>query len=98
LVRIALKGREIAKSARPPMNLVYLIDVSGSMYPENKLPLVKRSLQALARQLDERDHISIVVYAGSSGLVLPATRGDQTQVRWQHRRRRGYPVGVQSRP
>lgn len=77
LVRIALKGREIDSSVRPPLNLVYLIDVSGSMHPENKLPLIKRALQALVQQLDERDHISIVVYAGSSGLVLPATRGDQ---------------------
>ena len=80
LVRIALKGKEIAAEERPPLNLVYLIDVSGSMSPSNRLPLVKRGLMALAQQLDERDHIAIVVYAGASGIALPPTRGDQTEV------------------
>ena len=79
LVRIALKGREIPPSSRPALNLVYLIDVSGSMSPGNKLPLVKRALQMLARQLEERDRVAIVVYAGSSGLVLPPTRGARAQ-------------------
>ncbi|MBP7274608.1 MAG: von Willebrand factor type A domain-containing protein [Kiritimatiellae bacterium] len=78
LVRIAIKGREIAPASRPALNLVYLIDVSGSMSPENKLPLVQRALQLLARQLGERDRIAMVVYAGSSGLVLPATSGART--------------------
>lgn len=80
LVRIALKGKELSAAERPALNLVYLIDVSGSMNPPNRLPLVKRALQALARQLDERDHVAIVVYSGSSGLVLPPTRGDRPQV------------------
>ncbi|MDY0169561.1 MAG: von Willebrand factor type A domain-containing protein [Thermoguttaceae bacterium] len=80
LVRIALKGRTVAHEVRPPLNLVFLIDVSGSMSPPNRLPLVVRSMQALAKQLDARDHVAIVVYAGSSGLVLPPTRGDNTQV------------------
>jgi Ca-activated chloride channel family protein len=79
LVRIALKGREIAATARPPMNLVFLIDVSGSMRPANRLPLVKRALQALVKQLDERDRIAIVVYAGAAGLVQPPTTGHNTQ-------------------
>jgi len=79
LVRVALKGREIESKDRPPCNLVYLLDVSGSMNEANKLPLVKRAMQALVKQLDERDHVSIVVYAGAAGLVLPPTRGDNAQ-------------------
>jgi Ca-activated chloride channel family protein len=79
LVRIALKGREIAQAARPPLNLVFLLDVSGSMNDENKLPLVKRSMEMLVNQLDERDRVSIVVYAGASGLVLPPTSGADRQ-------------------
>lgn len=76
LVRIGLKGREIERSQRPVSNLVFLIDTSGSMMPANKLPLVKRGMQMLADQLGENDRISMVVYAGSAGLVLPATSGD----------------------
>lgn len=79
LVRVALKAKEIDRAERPPVNLVFLIDVSGSMSPANKLPLVKRSMQALAKQLDERDRLAIVVYAGAAGLVLPTTSGEQTQ-------------------
>ena len=75
LVRIALKGREIAQDTRPPLNLVFLLDVSGSMQNANKLPLVKRSMEMLCDQLDDRDRVSIVVYAGASGLVLPPTSG-----------------------
>lgn len=78
LLRVALKARVLDPAARPPVNLVFLVDVSGSMSEPNKLPLVKRSLQALARQLDERDRLAIVVYAGAAGVVLPTTRGDQT--------------------
>ena len=73
LVKIALKGKELDAEARPPCNLVFLIDVSGSMASDNKLPLVKKSIQLLARQLGERDRVSLVVYAGAAGLVLPAT-------------------------
>ncbi|HMP75965.1 MAG TPA: von Willebrand factor type A domain-containing protein [Kiritimatiellia bacterium] len=79
LVRVALKARNIDRAERPPVNLVFLVDVSGSMSPPNRLPLVKRSLQALAKQLDERDRIAIVVYAGAAGLALPSTSGAQRQ-------------------
>ena len=79
LARVAIKARELDKAARPAVNLVFLIDVSGSMSSDNKLALVKRSLQTLAKQLDERDRLSIVVYAGAAGVVLPTTHGDQTQ-------------------
>ena len=76
LVKIGLKGRELAAENRPPCNLVFLIDVSGSMSSENKLPLVKKSLQLLARQLSAADRVSIVVYASATGLVLPPTPGN----------------------
>lgn len=79
LARVAIKARELDKTSRPAVNLVFLIDVSGSMSSDNKLPLVKRSLQTLAKQLDERDRLAIVVYAGAAGTTLPTTRGDQTQ-------------------
>ncbi len=79
LVRIGIKGKVIDRSERPSLNLVYLLDVSGSMDAPNKLPLVKRSLQALVNQLDARDRVSIVVYAGAAGLVLPPTTGDRGQ-------------------
>jgi Mg-chelatase subunit ChlD len=75
LARIALKGREVAREEMAGSNLVFLVDVSGSMDEPNKLPLVQSSLARLAAQLDGRDEVSIVVYAGSSGLVLPPTRG-----------------------
>ncbi len=81
LVRIALKGQEIPKGDRGPANLVFLVDVSGSMQPENKLPLLKRSLKALVENLAPDDRVAIVVYAGSSGLVLPSTAGkDKTRI------------------
>jgi Ca-activated chloride channel family protein len=73
LARIGLKGRPIDQEKRPPSNLVFLIDVSGSMGPPNKLPLLKSSLQRLVEQLGENDRVAIVVYAGASGLVLPST-------------------------
>jgi Ca-activated chloride channel family protein len=79
LVRIAIKGKEIDRSERPALNLVYLLDVSGSMNDPNKLPLLKRSLQALVNQLDARDRVAIVVYAGAAGLVLPSTSGENGQ-------------------
>jgi Ca-activated chloride channel family protein len=75
LVRIGLKGREIEQAARPTLNLVFLLDVSGSMNRDNKLPLVQRAMTMLTQQLDARDRVSIVVYAGASGLVLPPTSG-----------------------
>jgi Ca-activated chloride channel family protein len=73
LVRLALKGHEIERDARPPSNLVLLIDSSGSMKNANKLPLLKRGLRLLLEQLNEKDRIAIVAYAGSAGLVLPST-------------------------
>lgn len=75
LVRIGLKGREIPASERGPANLVFLVDVSGSMDEPDKLPLLKRSLQELVENLAPKDRVAIVVYAGSSGLVLPSTPG-----------------------
>jgi Ca-activated chloride channel family protein len=79
LVQIGLKGRDIPTAQRPPSNLVFLIDVSGSMFEPNKLPLLKRSLGLLVRQLDERDHVALVAYAGNTGLVLPSTAGDHQE-------------------
>ena len=73
LVRIGLKGREIAAEARPAANLVFLIDVSGSMNQPNKLPLVKESLRLLVGKLRPDDRVSLVTYAGNSGLALPST-------------------------
>lgn len=75
LVRIGLKGRELPKEDRTAANLVFLIDVSGSMEEPNKLPLLKKSLKALVENLSPKDQVAIVVYAGSSGLVLPSTEG-----------------------
>ena len=74
LVRIGLKGREIAKDKRPASNLVFLIDVSGSMNMPIKLPLLKQSLGLLIDQLGAEDQVAIVVYAGNSGCVLEPTR------------------------
>ncbi|MEJ8844379.1 von Willebrand factor type A domain-containing protein [Lacibacter sp. H375] len=75
LVMVGLQGKEIATTNLPPSNLVFLIDVSGSMSGENRLPLVKASLKLLVDQLREQDHVAIVVYAGAAGLVLPSTSG-----------------------
>jgi Ca-activated chloride channel family protein len=73
LVRIGLKGREIDLRQRKPSNLVFLIDVSGSMSDANKLPLLRNALALLVRELGENDRVAIVVYAGAAGLVLPST-------------------------
>lgn len=75
LVMIGLQGKKIPAENLPASNLVFLIDVSGSMDEPNKLPLVKSSLKLLIEQLREQDKISIVVYAGNAGLVLPVTSG-----------------------
>jgi Ca-activated chloride channel family protein len=75
LVLVGLQGKKIPVNNLPPSNLVFLIDVSGSMQDPNKLPLVKASMQMLVDQLREEDHVAIVVYAGAAGLVLPSTRG-----------------------
>ena len=76
LARIAIKGRERDKD-RKPSNLVFLVDVSGSMNEPAKLPLVQQSLRMLTEQLGEGDRVTMVVYAGSSGVVLPPTNGEK---------------------
>ena len=73
LVHIGLKGKELTQQETPNSNLVFLLDVSGSMNQSNKLPLLKSSLRLLINQLTSNDSIAIVVYAGAAGLVLPAT-------------------------
>lgn len=80
LVRVGIKAREIAKNQRTPANLVFLVDVSGSMEPENKLPLVKECLRVLTEQLGPQDSVSIVVYGRTGGCVLEPTN-DMVKVR-----------------
>ena len=75
LVRIGLKGREIATDKRGASNLVFLLDVSGSMEPAERLPLVKQAMRLLVEKLTENDRVAIVVYAGASGVALPSTNG-----------------------
>lgn len=79
LVRIGLKGYEVEWSERPASNLVFLIDKSGSMRPENKLPLVKQSLKMLVDRLDRRDRVAIVTYASGSGVALPSTTANNRE-------------------
>ncbi len=75
LVRVALKGAEVDAEERPAANLVFLLDVSGSMNSANKLPLLQQCMRLLTAQLDGRDRVAIVTYAGSSGIALPSTSG-----------------------
>jgi len=77
LLHIGLQGQKMSTDEVPPSNLVFLIDVSGSMDAYNKLPLLKNALKLLVNQLRATDRVAIVVYAGSSGLVLPSTPGSQ---------------------
>lgn len=77
LVHIGLQGKHIPVESLPPSNLVFLIDVSGSMNQPNKLPLVKRSFEMLVDQLRPEDHVAIVVYAGAAGTVLDPTSGGE---------------------
>ncbi|MBL7556460.1 MAG: von Willebrand factor type A domain-containing protein [Bdellovibrionaceae bacterium] len=77
IVRVGLKAKEIDVKDRPKSNLVFLVDVSGSMEDENKLPLVKSALKTLSEQLGSNDRISMVVYAGSSGVILDSVSGDK---------------------
>ncbi len=77
LVHIGLQGVDIPTDDLPATNLVFLIDVSGSMGDDNKLPLLKKAFKLLTRKLDEKDNVAIVVYAGSSGVVLPSTPGNR---------------------
>jgi Ca-activated chloride channel family protein len=73
LVRIGLRGYDVTAQGRPAANLVFLVDVSGSMSSDDKLPLVKRALTMLADKLTAKDRVSIVVYAGAAGVVLDPT-------------------------
>jgi Ca-activated chloride channel family protein len=73
LVHIGIKGKELNDEERRPGNFVFLIDVSGSMTPENKLPLLKKAYKMMIGSLSPKDRIAIVVYAGAAGLILPST-------------------------
>ena len=77
LVHIGLQGKKIPTENLPPSNLVFLIDVSGSMDQPNKLPLLKSSFKMLVNELRQQDHVAIVVYAGAAGLVLEPTSGSE---------------------
>ncbi|HBT78538.1 MAG TPA: hypothetical protein DEB39_16820, partial [Planctomycetaceae bacterium] len=77
LAKIGIKGKELTPEQRPSLNLVFLIDVSGSMEASNRLPLVKRGLTELVEMLQPKDRVAIVTYAGSAGLVLPSVSGSE---------------------
>lgn len=79
LLRIGLKGRDVTTENRPASNLVFLLDVSGSMMPAERLPLVKQAMGLLVEKLTEKDRVAIVIYAGGSGLALPSTTGDRKE-------------------
>ncbi|WP_395334622.1 VWA domain-containing protein [Novosphingobium sp. BL-8H] len=82
LVRIGIRGYELQRATRPRANLVFLIDTSGSMQAPNKLSLVKQSLSMLLDQLDDRDRLAIVTYAGNAGVALPpAPASDKARIR-----------------
>lgn len=78
LLQVGLKGKEVDMKSAPDNNLVFLIDVSGSMEDANKLPLLKRAFKLLANQLRDDDKVSLVVYAGSAGVVLDGADGDDS--------------------
>ncbi|MFQ5527452.1 MAG: von Willebrand factor type A domain-containing protein [Thermoanaerobaculia bacterium] len=80
LVRIGLQGRRVDTAELPPNNLVFLLDVSGSMDSPDKLPLLKAAFRLLVQNLRSQDRVSIVVYAGAAGLVLPPTIGSEQEV------------------
>jgi len=79
LFHVGLRGKSIDKSSLPPSNLVFLIDVSGSMSNPNKLPLLKSAFSLLVNELRPRDRVAIVVYAGAAGLVLESTPGNRKE-------------------
>jgi Ca-activated chloride channel homolog len=79
LLRIGLIGREVPNEKRPASNLVFLLDVSGSMMPAERLPLVKQAMRLLVDKLGENDRVAIVIYAGGSGLALSSTPGSQKE-------------------
>jgi Ca-activated chloride channel family protein len=80
LARIGIQAKKIETAQLPPANLVFLVDVSGSMMGEDRLPLVQAGLRLLVQQLRPQDHVALVAYAGAAGLVLPPTPGSQPQV------------------
>jgi Ca-activated chloride channel family protein len=82
LMQVAIQGERIERDEQKPNNLVFLLDVSGSMDEPNKLPLLKKSLKLLVKEMREEDRIAIVVYAGASGLVLPSTSGSEKEKIW----------------
>jgi Ca-activated chloride channel family protein len=77
ILHIGLQGYELATSAQPPLNLVFLIDTSGSMWSEDRLPLAKKAMNVLIDQLGPEDRVAMVAYAGSAGAVLAPTEGTQ---------------------
>ena len=79
LLKIGLQGKDISTDNLPNSNFVFLIDVSGSMSSQNKLPLLKESMKVLVNQMRKEDKVAIVVYAGAAGLVLPPTTGDKKE-------------------
>ncbi len=79
LVHIGIQGQKVDTAALPPQNLVFLLDVSGSMNRANKLPLLKQAFRMLVDNLRPQDRVAIVVYAGAAGLVLPSTPGKQRE-------------------
>lgn len=79
LIRITIKGKDVAKATLPPANLVFLVDVSGSMSPQDRLPLVQSGLKLLTAQLRPQDRVSLVTYADGSQVVLPPTPGNQKE-------------------
>ncbi len=79
LIHVGIQGEKIETDELPSSNLVFLLDVSGSMNSSNKLPLLKKSFGLLIKNLTEKDRVAIVVYAGAAGLVLPATPGNQKE-------------------
>ena len=78
LVHVGIQGQRVPRAERPPSNLVFLVDVSGSMRSPRKLPLLKKGFRMLAEQLRPEDRVAMVVYAGSSGIVLESTPGTET--------------------
>ncbi len=77
LMHVGIKGYDLDRTEQPPLNLTLLVDVSGSMNHEDKLPLAKKALKLLIDKMDEDDHISVVVYAGAAGTVLEPTKGSE---------------------
>jgi Ca-activated chloride channel family protein len=79
IIHVGLQGYDTPRTARPPLNLVLLMDVSGSMQPQDRLPLAKRAVRMMLPQLNGNDRVSMVVYAGASGVVLEPTPGNATR-------------------